>query len=159
MFVPFPDGDRYASSASSLADVLYQFHYSPSGFHTRHDSHSVLSILVLHHNRKWEQKDNIPNPGHNNMSGTTDFAINATTSRSRRRGLNPHTGPHRHLPHRVMASYQAEFRIHRVAALQLADQKEHHHRPVQWQEEEQHMLTPKASFQKTTFSFYCLLFP
>jgi hypothetical protein len=93
------------------------------------------------------------------VSSTTDFARDATTSYSRKRGLYPDKEWHKHLPHKVMASYLGAFQIHRVAAHQVADQGEHHHISVPQLEEEICRRVPKALPQRVTSSSYCLLYP
>jgi len=130
MFPFFPTGGRYASPASSVMGAVDKSRHAPTSFHTRHGSRSILSTWGLHYYRNWEQRHNTANPGHNNMSSTIDFARDATTNYSRKRGLYPNKEWHKHLPHRVMASYPVVFQIHRVAVHQAADQGEHHHIPV-----------------------------
>jgi hypothetical protein len=43
-----------------------------------------------------ERFDSNPNPGHNNVSDTNDLPIDATTNRSRKKGLHQCQGQRRH---------------------------------------------------------------
>ena len=95
-FVPFPNIDHYASSASYLEVVGEESVHNPTGVRTNYGLCSILSNMGLHHNRNLEQRYNKPNPSHNIVSDTNDLPIDATTNRSRKTSLNLHQELRKH---------------------------------------------------------------
>ena len=92
----FPNVDYPASSSSSVGVLCKESVHSSTGVRTNRDLCSVLSNLGLHQNKNSEHSHNNPNSGHNNVSGTNDLPIDATTSHSRKTSLHLYQGLRRH---------------------------------------------------------------
>jgi hypothetical protein len=105
MFVPFPNIDHYASSASYLEVVGEESVHNPTGVRTNYGLCSILSNMGLHHNKNLEQSYNKPNPSHNIVSDTNDLPIDATTNRSRKTSLNLHQELRKHHPYPATLSH------------------------------------------------------
>jgi hypothetical protein len=95
-FLAFPNVDYLASSSSSVEVVGKESVHSPTDARTNCDLCSVLSNLGLYQNKNLEHCHNNPSPGYNNVSGTNDLPIDATTSHSRKRSLHLYQEQRRH---------------------------------------------------------------
>ncbi|MBA4391830.1 MAG: hypothetical protein C0399_12970 [Syntrophus sp. (in: bacteria)] len=105
-FVPFPNIDHYASSASYLEVVGEESVHNPTGVRTNYGLCNILSNMGLHHNKNLEQSYNKPNPSHNIVSDTNDLPIDATTNHSRKTSLNLlHQEQRKHHPYPATLSH------------------------------------------------------
>ena len=95
-FLSFPNGDYAASSSSSVGVVGEESVHSSIGVRTNHGFCSILSNRGLHQNKKREHCYSTPNPDYNNVSGTSDPPINATTNHSRKTSLPLYQEQRRH---------------------------------------------------------------
>ena len=86
-FLSFPNVDPFANCPSSVEVVGEESAHSSSGAHTNYGLGNNLSNQGLRQNRNLEYRDNKPNPGHNNPSGTNDLPTDATTNHSRKTSL------------------------------------------------------------------------
>jgi hypothetical protein len=100
-FLAFPNVDHYASSSSSVEVVGEESVHSSTGARTNYGLCSILSNLGLHQNKNLEHCYNNPNPGHNNVSDTSDLPIDATTSHSRKTDLPLYLGQRKHRPYQA----------------------------------------------------------
>lgn len=98
-FAPFANDDYCASSAIVVAVADGQFAHSTSYVHTIYDLCNVLSTQGPHQNRNLEHYGNKPIHGHNIASGTNDPAMDATTTRSRKRDLYRGREQRKHRPY------------------------------------------------------------
>jgi hypothetical protein len=115
-FLAFPNVDHYASSSSSVEVVGEESVHSSTGARTNYGLCSILSNPGLHQNRNLEHCYNNPNPGHNNVSDTSDLPIDATTSHSRKTDLHLCLEQHKHHPSQVARLPLVVREIRRVVA-------------------------------------------
>ena len=97
MFSAFPNIDYYAKSANFGEGVGDESAHSSTGGHANYGLCNILSTLDLHHNRNSERCYNNPSPGRNIVNDTNRRAMDATTSHSRKTGLQQHRGQHKRL--------------------------------------------------------------
>lgn len=95
-FLAFPNVDHFASSSSSVEVVGEESVRNPTGARTNYGFCSSLANLDLHQNRNLEHCYNKSIHGYNNVSDTNDLPMDATTNRSRKRGLHQFQEKHRH---------------------------------------------------------------
>ena len=86
-FFVFPNSDSCPSSSSSAAVVGEESARTPSGVHTNYGLCSTLSNPGPDRNKNVAHSHNKPNPGRNNVSGTSGLPRDATTSHSRKTAL------------------------------------------------------------------------
>jgi hypothetical protein len=91
----FPSVDCHASPSSSVQVVGKESVHSSMGVRTNDAPCSIFSNPGLRQNKSLELYHNKPNPGHNNVSDTSDLAIDATTSHSRKRSSHLYQGQRR----------------------------------------------------------------
>jgi hypothetical protein len=87
-FLAFPNADYAPSSSSSIEVVGQESVHSAMGVRTNCGLCSIPSNPDLHQNKNLELCCNDASPCHNNLSDTNDRPIDATTSHSRKRGLD-----------------------------------------------------------------------
>ncbi len=115
-FPAFPNVDYYSSSSSSLEVAGEESVHSSTGARTNYDLCSILSNPGLHQNRNLEPCYKRPNPGYNNVSGTNDLAMDATTTRSRKKGPPQCQEQRTHRPYRASLSHPEAPQIRWAAA-------------------------------------------
>ena len=96
-FSVFPSIDYHARSSNFLEGFADGSVRSSTGDHANCGFCNILSNRDLHHNRNSERCYNNPSPGHNNVNDTNRRAMDATTSHSRKTGLQQHRGQHKRL--------------------------------------------------------------
>jgi len=94
--VPCPNVDYFATPASCFEVAGYQFVHNTSGARANHGLGNRLSISDPRQNKTVEHGHNRPSRGHSNVSGTSDLAMGATTSRSRKTNLPLCQGQRKH---------------------------------------------------------------
>jgi hypothetical protein len=154
MFFAFPNIDHYATTASSVKVIGWESVHNPMGIHTNCELCSILSSLGLHSNKNLEHSHNIPSLDHNNVSDTNDLPIDTTTSHSRKISQYQYQEQHTHRPYQVSLPHAEVPQIQWVAEGNLSL-----YLPGPYFEEEPWLPTPKALFQRVSFSIYCLLPP
>ena len=93
----FPSVDYHSSPSSSVEVVGKESVHGSTGVRANDGLCSILSNLGLHQNKSLEPCHNKPNPGHNNVSDTSDLPMDATTSHSRNKSLHlSYPGQRRH---------------------------------------------------------------
>jgi hypothetical protein len=86
-FRVLPNNDLFASPSSSVEVVGKESVHSSTDVRTNYGLCSTLSNLGLYQNKNLEHCYNKPTPRCNNVTDTRHLPMGATTSRSRKRGL------------------------------------------------------------------------
>lgn len=95
-FHAFPNVGHHAISSSCVEGVGEESFHSSSGVRTNRGVCSIPSSLGLHQNKSLEHGCNKPNPGHNNVSDTSDLPKDATTTHSRKTNPPLRQGQRKH---------------------------------------------------------------
>ncbi len=98
-FFLFPSNDSDAISPSCAATGGMGFVHSATDARTRCGPGSIVASPGLRHNKNWEHFHNKPSLHHNDVSGTSDLPMDATTSHPRKTIPPLYEGRHKHLPY------------------------------------------------------------